>query len=195
MLKLLVAFALCLLPSLADAHVGAGEMAGFAHGFAHPFHGPDHVLAMVAVGVMAGLRRGRALWLVPLAFVVMMIVGGGLATAAVRLPAAEIGIGLSVVVLGLAIARGAGLPTLTALALAGFFAVFHGYAHAAEMPETASGLAYGAGFVTATALLHLGGIGLGLGLARVPAGARPMATHVAGGALALAGMAVLTSLL
>jgi urease accessory protein len=56
------------------------------------------------------------------------------------------------------------------------------------MPESASGLAYGLGFVAATALLHVAGIGLGLALGRPSFGAL---TRVAGAATALAGVALL----
>ncbi len=79
------------------------------------------------------------------------------------MPYAEAGIAISVVVLGVVAVFGLAMPVAAAMGLVACFAVFHGYAHGVEMPETASGLAYGAGFVVATALLH--GIGIGLGLA------------------------------
>src|SRR5712691_13125768 len=143
--------ALLLAATAAQAHIGVGDAVGFVHGFTHPISGIDHVLAMVAVGLFAAQLGGRALWLVPLAFVAMMGVGGAFGMAGANLPLVEIGIGLSVVVLWLAVAVGFHLPTAGAMALVGFFAIFHGHAHGAEMPEAASGLEDGLGFVVATA--------------------------------------------
>jgi urease accessory protein len=96
-----------------------------------------------------------------MSFVSVMMLGGVIGLAGVAVPFVELGIGLSIVVLGGAVAFGFKAHA-AAMTLVGFFAVFHGYAHGAEMPETASGLAYGAGFVLATATLHAAGLGLGL---------------------------------
>jgi urease accessory protein len=142
----------------------------------------------VAVGVLAAQLGGRALWALPVAFVSMMAVGGAIGMAGTAMPFTEAAIALSIVALGAAIAFGMRLPLVATMAAVGLFAIFHGHAHGAEMPETASGLAYGAGFVLATALLHLTGIGLGLALGR-PAFAA--VTRVAGGATAVAGLALL----
>ncbi len=122
----------------AHAHTGVGSTAGLLHGFAHPLGGIDHVLVMVAVGLFAAQLGGPALWLVPLSFVSLMILGGIFGMAAVGLPFVEIGIGLSVVVLGFAVAFRLHIPIALAMALVGLFAIFHGYAHGAEMPESAS---------------------------------------------------------
>ncbi|NNM73597.1 HupE/UreJ family protein [Enterovirga aerilata] len=173
------------------AHTGFGGVSGFGHGFSHPFGGADHVLAMVAVGLMAAQLGGRALWALPLAFLSMMTIGGALGLAGFELPYVELGIGLSVVAFGLAIALRADAPLALATALIGAFALFHGHAHGAEMPDTASGLAYGAGFVVATAILHAAGIAIGLMLGRLSA---PRILRAAGGAIALAGVAILGKL-
>ena len=133
---------------------------------------------------------GRALWLVPLSFVSMMVVGSAFGIAGVNLPFVEIGIGLSVVVLGFAVAFGFHIPTAAAMALVGFFAIFHGHAHGAEMPGSASGFEYGGGFVLATATLHACGIGLGLLIGRMgETSARIL--RATGSAMALAGIAIL----
>jgi urease accessory protein len=150
---------------------------------------------MMAVGMLAAQLGGRALWLVPLSFVCVMTLGGALGMAGIQVPFAELGIALSVVVLGLAIAFPLKVPALAAMALVGFFAVFHGYAHGAEMPAAASALPYAAGFVGATALLHATGVGLGLlfGLE-----GKRLGHHVvqaAGGAMAVFGVAVLAGVL
>lgn len=196
MRKLLAALAATatFVPQVAMAHTGVGETSGFAHGFMHPIGGPDHVLAMVAVGILAAQLGGRAIWLVPAAFVGMMVVGGAIGMSGVELPFVEMGIALSVVVLGLAVALGFSLPLVAAMALVGFFAIFHGHAHGAEMPETASGLGYGFGFVIATALLHAIGVGVGLLIGRIGTSA-PRVTQVAGGAMAVAGVAMLSGVL
>jgi len=184
--------ALVLLPGVALAHPGHGD-AGFAHGFAHPLSGLDHLLAMVAVGLYAALLGGRALWLVPASFVAMMAVGGALGIAGVALPYTEVAIALSVIVLGLAVALRISLPTLVAMALVGAFALFHGHAHGVEMPQAASAYTFAAGFVAATALLHAAGIALGLAAAKLADRGGWRAAQLAGGAMALAGVALLTS--
>lgn len=187
---LLLAFA-AVLPTAALAHTGVGDTSGFSHGFLHPLGGADHMLAMVAVGLFAAHMRGRALWLVPGAFVVMMAAGGALGAAGVGVPHVEAGIALSVMVLGAAIAGGLSVPTAVAMTLAGFFAIFHGHAHGAEMPAAASGLAYGAGFVLATAAVHAAGIALGIGLGRMQGATAVRLRQVAGGGAALAGVGLL----
>lgn len=186
----LVALA-ALLPGAAQAHVGAGDAHGFIRGFMHPVGGADHVLAMVAVGLFAAGLGGRALWLVPAAFLSMMIAGGMAGAAGLSLPFVEIGIAASVAVLGLAVACRWNVPVAAAMALAGFFAVFHGHAHGAEMPSDASGLAYGAGFVLATAALHLAGLAAALGFGRSAGAGGGLALRLGGGGTALAGVAML----
>ena len=156
-----------------------------ASGFAHPFSGMDHLCAMAAVGLWAAQRGGRALWAVPLAFVSVMTLGAVVGMSGHVLPFAEQGIAASVLILGLLIAAAKQLPLAASIVLVGTFALFHGYAHGAEMPVSASGLTYGLGFVAATAGLHLLGISLGLT-------ARKLATEkivrYAGGAIAACGL-------
>jgi urease accessory protein len=162
----LLAFTIAATPTAALAHGGHGEVAGFVHGFAHPFGGLDHVVAMLAVGLLAYQLGGRALWLVPSTFVAVMAIGGMLGATGIALPYVEAGIAASIIVLGAAIAFGIRTPAVMAASVAGLFAVFHGYAHGAEMPLGGSALQYGLGFVAATALLHLIGIGAGVALGR-----------------------------
>jgi urease accessory protein len=190
-MKTLLALVLALTPSLALAHVGVGETSGVAHGFMHPISGTDHILAMVAVGLFAAHLGGRALWLVPLSFVAMMAFGGVLGMAGIGLAYVEVAIGLSVVVLGIIVAARVNPPVAIAMALVGFFAIFHGHAHGAEMPETASGLAYGVGFILATALLHAIGIGVGISIGKAGQRYSRTISQIAGGAMALAGVAML----
>jgi urease accessory protein len=187
----LAAALVAMLPVAASAHVGVGDTHGFVHGFSHPLGGIDHMLTMVAVGVFAAHLGGRALWLVPLSFVAVMALAGWAGMAGIGVPFVELGIGLSIVVLGLVVALQLNPPTVVAMALVGFFAIFHGHAHGAEMPGTASGLAYAAGFVGATALLHAIGIGLGLAAGKTGAAYSQRIVQAGGGAMTLAGIAIL----
>lgn len=180
--------ALALLPQAALAHPGHGAATGAEAGFLHPLMGADHIVAMVAVGLLAALRGGRALWALPLSFLALMSAGAGLGMAGVALPYAETGIAMSVVAFGLAAIVGLRAPVALLAALVGVFAVFHGYAHGAEMPETASGLSFGLGFLVATALLHAAGIGLGIGAARLGAS---RAAPALGACVAAVGLAML----
>ncbi|WP_455274995.1 HupE/UreJ family protein [Rhizobium herbae] len=190
----LLALAAVSLPAVAFAHTGVGDAGGLAHGFMHPIGGLDHVLAMVAVGTFASILGGRALWLVPASFVLMMAVGGFLGIEGVAIPFVEIGIALSVVVLGLAVALRWNPPTAAAVGVAGLFAVFHGYAHGAEMPLDAAGVNYAVSFMAATALLHIVGIGLGIAIGRIGSTSNG-ALRFGGSAMALAGVAILTGYL
>lgn len=169
------------------AHTGVGSVEGFAQGLLHPLTGLDHVLAMVAVGLWAGLVGGKARIAYPVAFVATMALAGAWAMAGGELPGAEIGIAVSIVILGLAIALKASPPLAAGALACGIFAIFHGFAHGAELPESASGFAYAAGFIIATAALH----GAGLFLAARLAQHAPVLTRVAGGGLVLAGVAIL----
>ncbi|WP_232629218.1 HupE/UreJ family protein [Methylobacterium sp. Leaf118] len=174
-IALALAATLALLPGAALAHPGHDEAIGFAAGFAHPIHGLDHILAMVAVGVIAGLLGGRALWLLPAAFLGMMTAGAASAMTGPTLPFVEPAITASIGAFVLLAFCARLLPLAAVAGLVGAFAVFHGAAHGAEMPETASGLGYGLGFLAATALLHAAGLAAGLAVTRLLPRSRPAA--------------------
>lgn len=193
--RMLLAAPLLLLPSLALAHPGHGDASGMAQGFLHPMSGLDHILAMVLVGLFAWQLGGRALWAVPATFVLVMALGGALGMAGVAVPFVEIGIGLSVVVLGAIVAFGVKAPVAAAMAIVGLFAIFHGHAHGAEMPANAAGFAYGAGFLAATALLHLCGIAVGFGIGKASEAYGSAFTRTVGGIAALAGVGLLAGVL
>jgi urease accessory protein len=189
---LTAALALTLVPSAAFAHPALGDAHGFVQGFAHPLGGVDHVLAMVTVGLFAWQLGGRALWLVPAAFVLAMAVGGTLAMLGVSVPLVELGIALSIIVLGAVVALGVKAPLALAAGLVALFAIFHGHAHGSEMPLEAAAAVYGAGFVLATALLHIVGIALGVAIGRIGNNHGWAAYRLGGGFVALAGVALLT---
>jgi urease accessory protein len=171
----IAAASLAFAPAVAFAHPGH-DGASLATGFLHPLGGIDHIIAMVAVGLLAARLGGRAVWLVPASFVATMAVAGLAGMIGAGLPYVETGIAVSVVVLAAVALLGTAMPVAVAMGLVAFFAVFHGYAHGAEMPETMSGLAYGAGFVAATVLLHGVGIALGLSIGQFGRGnVRPVA--------------------
>jgi urease accessory protein len=193
MLRAFLMAALVLLPSFAYAHVGAGETDGFLHGLTHPSSGLDHVCAMLAVGLWAAQMGGRSVWVVPLTFVGVMALGGMLPMLGIDLPFVEQGIVLSVLLLGVLIAASVRRPLLLSSGMVGLFALWHGHAHGAEMPELASGIGYTLGFMLATALLHVIGIAFGLGMQRLPIlskveWARERVVHFAGAGIALCGV-------
>jgi urease accessory protein len=186
----LITAALTLIPAAALAHTGAGDVHGFASGFAHPFGGLDHVLAMVTVGILAWQLGGRALVLVPATFVLVMAVGAALGMARLPLPLVEIGIAVSVIVLGGMVAFTRKAPLAIAVGLVGLFALFHGHAHGTEMALNADASTHAAGFILATVLLHVAGIAIGCAIGRI---AENRAAYRLGGSLvALAGLALLT---
>lgn len=190
---ILLAVAGALLPSIACAHTGIAGIGGFMHGLAHPFSGLDHICVMLAAGLWAAQMGGRAVWAVPLTFVGVMALGGMLPMLGVGLPFVEQGIILSVLMLGILVAASIRLPLWSGSGIVALFALWHGYAHGAEMPEPASAIAYAPGFVLATASLHIAGIAFGLGMQRLPVlssveGARERVVHLAGAGIALCGV-------
>ncbi len=190
-MRILIALMGLVFSTSAFAHTGHGDTSGFAHGFMHPVGGLDHVLAMVAVGVLAFVIGGRARFALPMSFMAAMLAGGALGMSGYELPLVEAGIGASIVVIAGLAAFGAALPVGLTSALVAFFGLFHGFAHGAEMPVDASGLAYAAGFLVATGLLHLTGFAAGFSANGLFGKNGRMAARMGSGAVALAGVAVL----
>jgi urease accessory protein len=176
---------LCLLPASLFAHTGHGTL-GFSNGLTHPVFGPDHLLAMLSVGILSAQMGGRSIWTVPLAFVSFMLVGGILGMLGIPLFSVEIGIAVSVLALGLAIASEKKFPVAWAMAGVAFFALFHGHAHGAEMPNSAQPALYATGFVLGTTLIHLLGVAMGWASTRHPSSA--LRLRWAGGCIALMGL-------
>jgi urease accessory protein len=174
-------------PAAAFAHIGLDEAHDLMHGFMHPLGGVDHVLAMLAVGVIAVQLGGRALWAVPLSFVATMAIAGLFGVSGLVLPGVEAGIALSVIVLGAVISLRVRPPVIVAASLVAVFAIFHGYSHGLEMHSTRAGAAFGLGFLSATILVHLTGIGLGLMMGRIAVSVGQRISQAGGGALVLAG--------
>lgn len=152
----------------AMAHSGAEHVSGLSHGFMHPLTGYDHVLAMFAVGLLAARIGGKGLWAVPAAFMSFMLLGAGLGFAGVNVPYVEYGIVASIFVLAGLCLIGTRLPLAAAASIAAFFAVFHGHAHGMEVPVNAVGAEFALGFLASTALLHVGGLVIGVLLGLSP---------------------------
>jgi urease accessory protein len=174
------------------AHEGGLAAGGFGTGFLHPLLGLDHVVAMVAVGLWGAFLGAPAIWVLPVAFPLVMALGGALGVMGVALPAVETGIAASAIVIGVAVALAFRPPIWIAAVIVAFFAIFHGHAHGTEMPGALSPLAYAAGFVIGTGFLHLAGIALGL-LTRSRPGM--LAVRAMGGGIAVAGLGFLTGAL
>ena len=170
----------------AFAHPGHGAES-FAAGLTHPLTGLDHIAGMIAVGLWAALKGGRALWAWPAAFVGVMLIGGALGMAHVTLPLVEPGILASVVVLGVMVALAVDVPVAAGAALIGVFALLHGHAHGSEVAENLGGVEYMAGFAVATATLH--GVGIGFAQIMQRASLRPL-VRLAGAACVVLGVAL-----
>ena len=177
--------AAALAPAIAFAHEETGQAAGFLAGLLHPVTGVDHVLAMISVGLWGAVLGPPAIWVLPVAFPLVMALGGLMGLLGIPLPGVEIGIALSAIVLGTMVLAEARPPIWLAALIVAVFAVFHGHAHGRELPEGTSALLYSLGFVIATGLLHAVGILLGAAY-RWPAGRRGL--RVAGAGVALAGI-------
>jgi urease accessory protein len=174
------------------AHSEKGEAIDFLTGFKHPLFGLDHVVAMVAVGLWGAFLGAPALWILPVVFPLVMAIAGAAGVFGVPLVGIETGIALSAIALGGMVALAAKPPLWVAALLVGGFAVFHGYAHGAELPVGADAISFSMGFVIATGLLHLSGIAFGA-LSHWRNGR--IAVRAAGGVIALIGFGFLTGVI
>ena len=165
-LSALAALAILLAPEGAYAHIIPGTQGGFGSGFAHPLTGPDHFLAMFAVGLWSAQMGGRSVWTLPVIFPMIMVIGGLVGMSGLPLPAIEIGIALSILALGGAILLAWRPAEWIALILIAYFALCHGYAHGVELPLATDPADYAIGFVLATGMIHLLGIGVGTALGK-----------------------------
>ncbi|MBC7145613.1 MAG: HupE/UreJ family protein [Thioclava marina] len=151
-----------LAPQMAAAHITQTGSGGFTAGFEHPLSGYDHFLAMFSVGLWGAQMGGRRVWSLPVTFPMIMVVGGVIGILGLPLPGIEIGIALSIIVLGLAIAAAWKPAEWVSLAIIAVFALYHGYAHGAELPMAADPADFAIGFVLATGMIHVIGVGVGL---------------------------------
>lgn len=184
------ALSLSLFAGSAAAHSGTGLAGGFASGFAHPFGGGDHLLAMVCVGIWGALVGPRLRYGLPMVFPLLMVGGAIAGMFVLPMPPVELGIALSVVMLGGCIAAAWHAPAWLAITIVSLFGLFHGYAHGRELPSSADPVGYSLGFVFATGLLHV--LGIVLGESALRAGQLRVVRAV-GAAIGLIGVAYLWS--
>lgn len=189
--SLFTAALVLLCPLTVQAHPGHEFGLSLVSGALHPLSGLDHLLAMWALGAWAAQTSSHGdahlRWALPLSFVLLMLAGAALGFLGVPIGAIEQGIAASVLVLGLLLAASARLPVPVSLALAGGFAVFHGYAHAVE---GAAGMtsSYIAGFLVSSAALLLAGR---VAAQRLIQSRRNIALRWSGVAVAVCGIAFL----
>lgn len=131
---------------------------GLSDGFSHPLTGWDHLITMLAVGIWAAQLRGQAIWILPLAFVGVMSLGGIAGASGISIPSSEGIILLSAAVFSILISRKMRFSAKVNVLIVAFFAFFHGFAHGHEISTSASLLSYTLGFMLATLLLHGTGI-------------------------------------
>jgi urease accessory protein len=101
-----------------------------------------------------------------------------------------LGIAGSVLILGMLVALASRLPLAASMGLVGGFALFHGYAHGAEMTAGASALSYSLGFLLMTALLHASGVGVALAAKQ---GLPAKLVRIGGAAIAASGVVLLAA--
>jgi urease accessory protein len=174
------------------SHGLQGEAGGFLTGLLHPLSGADHVLAMIAVGLWGAQLGAPAIWVLPMAFPLVMAMGGMLGFLGVPIPGVEYGIAASAIVLGAAVAFEMRPALVIAALVVGCFAIFHGHAHGTELPLGQSALLYSMGFVIATGCLHA--VGIGIGTVQRRAWGRPL-LRAAGAVVAAGGVFFLSKAL
>ena len=160
--RLVALAAFACMPVAAIAHAGHGDIAGFGDGVLHVTSGLDHLLAAVAVGIWSMAYPWRRAWMPPVAFVVAMAAGAWLGIGHAKFEATELMVVASLIILGGLIMRAHTFSVAAAIAICLVFGAFHGYAHGTEAGSSGNYNAYIVGLVTATAFLHLAGMGIGL---------------------------------
>lgn len=190
--SILAAIMLLLSSAPASAHQGTGLPGGFESGFLHPLTGFDHMLAMVSVGLWGAFLGRPLIFALPMIFPSMMVIGAGIAMLGVPLPPVELGIAVSVLTLGAMILFAVRASVPVACGVVALFALFHGYAHGAELPSAADPVGYSAGFVLCTGMLHV--VGIAIGTVRSRRGGEAL-LRAAGGAISLCGVIFVTAAL
>lgn len=186
--KMFTCLLLLLAPGLAMAHPGHVD-SSLLSGLGHPLAGVDHLLAMLAVGWWSAQQTGAARWVLPLTFLGSMLIGAALGYSGIALPWTESAIAASVLAFNLLVVVAARLPMVAAAGLTAAFALFHGMAHALELPTAAGAVSYASGFLLATAGLHA----LGFAMLRWLPGAVEPWLRLSAGIAAIAGGWLLVS--
>ena len=193
LLRAILFIAIYALSTGARAHIGTHSDAhsdiSFMRGLLHPLGGLDHLAAMLAVGVWSALTA-RRLWTAPLAFAAMLLAGALLGLAGIDTAAVEPMVAVSLLLLGLLVARRTHLPAALAASLVGVFALFHGVAHGTELAGAANTWAPLAGMLIMTVALHGAGLAIGLALRKRSV----WGTRLAGASVGLLGSFLLLQL-
>ncbi len=155
----LLTFTLLALTNIASAHQIGGS--GVMSGLTHPLFGLDHLFAMIAVGIVSTQIGQKSVWQLPMVFVSFMILGGLMGMEKINIPFIEMGIALSVLFLGIIMSFYKHVPITFVMSCVAVFAIFHGQAHGAEMPQIANPAFYIFGFIFSTTILHIAGILVG----------------------------------
>ncbi|MDO9270937.1 MAG: HupE/UreJ family protein [Methylobacter sp.] len=148
-------------PSL-YAHTGAHIEHSLMSGLLHPLTGIDHLLVLLAVGLIAAKQGGKAVLAFPAVFLALMAAGALLNAVAVQIPFVESLIALSLVAFGLLVTISQKQRSKMLFLGVSFFAVFHGYAHAAEIPADSSAVLYFSSLMLMSLVICLGGCIIGL---------------------------------
>ncbi|GJL82833.1 MAG: urease accessory protein UreJ [marine bacterium B5-7] len=146
MRKFLLALAfLMYAPSVLAHHpLGGMPLVTFSHGFlsgiGHPVLGFDHLFFVVLVGVAAVFTQRK--YLASAAYIVAMLAGCLVVSAGYKVPATELIVSLSLLVLGVIVLRGYGLPFVRAMAIFAGFGFFHGAAFAGFLADQEAGVSF-----------------------------------------------------
>ena len=190
--------AICSSPAIAH-HPFGGEtpnnfLTGFLSGLGHPVIGVDHFVFVIAIGLIAALRRVNGIF-IPLVFIVATLLGTGIHLMSLDLPLPEMIISASVLCFGLMLA-GKDRPTLAWILLASAIAgIFHGYAYGEAIIGAELGplVGYLAGFAAIQSLIALGAFQIGRRLLGKQASNPTLPLRFAGFTITGAGLAFLSS--
>jgi urease accessory protein len=153
---------IALIPSQAMAHPLIVTTNAFAGGLFHSFGGLDHALAMIGVGVLSTRLLRTDILLLPLTFLFFLAMGASLGHFGIELRSTEVAIAVSCVSLGSCILS----PRLQSyrrsiFVIVAVFGTAHGYAHSIELPAGFSATQFTAGFLSASAIMHVTGVFIG----------------------------------
>ena len=157
-MKKYLSLLLLLLPTMVFAHGSHGS--GFMAGFTHPILGIDHNVALLGTGFLGYLLNQKQWFLYPLAFILLMAIGGYLGIGQEATVAIEKFIAFTSIFIGLTIGFRFQFNKIVGIGLMGLFGFAHGFAHGAEMPEDTTAVQYISGFVVGAILLAVIGWGI-----------------------------------
>jgi urease accessory protein len=139
----------------------------FIQGLSMPVHGLDHMIVTIAVGLVAVQIGGYALWAVPAAFSLLLLLGGVMNVSGLAIPFVEHAIFASIIVLGSLLAYRKRVPLLLGLAFVAFFALFHGVALVGEGPHNSWFFVFATGCLIAAWVVLGSGMAVGVLLKRL----------------------------